>query len=302
MNFENKVISSIIPCLPYKIRFKLNEMISTGELSVRDMTEVRLRVGRKASVTCGGVNHPFDLTVDGDEMMECVTKFCRGSVYAHDSTMRLGYIRFENGVRIGVCGIFSPEGKGVREITSVNIRLPHIIRGVSDKILEACRSSAGINSFLIYSPPGVGKTTLLRDIAAKLSGEYKYRTAIIDTRGELYIEDMFKDGICDVLVGYPRGMGIEIATRTLSPEVIICDELGNSEEAKGILEAQNTGVPIIASAHGGSLDELLRRPNIRLLHENGVFSGYVGISRALVNGQLSHSYSFQYTRAEEMKA
>lgn len=300
MNFNEKVMNTVFPCLPHNVRLSLAKLIDDGEVKFDDLSEIRIRVGTRASITCNGINMPIDGTVDFKEMAECVTKFCHGSVYAHDSTMKAGYIQFDNGVRVGVCGTFSAEGRGIREITSLNIRLPHIISGVSNKIMEICYNPPKIKSLLIYSLPGVGKTTLLRDVASRLSSEYMRRVALIDTRGELYISDMFKGGICDVLIGYPRALGMEIATRTLSPEVIICDELGDMEEARRILEAQNTGVPIIASAHGDKIEELLCRPNIRLLHENGVFDEYIRISRGTVNGRLTNTFRFEHISAKEL--
>ena len=85
------------------------------------------------------------------------------------------------------------------------------------------------------------------------------------------MKEMFENNLVDVLRGYPRAKGIEIATRTLSPEVIFCDEIGSAEEAKAILSAQNSGVPLIATAHADSRETLFRRPNIRILYENEIF-------------------------------
>lgn len=96
---------------------------------------------------------------------------------------------------------------------------------------------------LIYSPPGEGKTTLLRDIASLLSSPpYLRRVAVIDSRAELFREDSFSASIADIYTGYPKAYGIELATRTMSPQFIVCDELG-TEEAKSVMEDQNCGVP-----------------------------------------------------------
>ena len=100
------------------------------------------------------------------------------------------------------------------------------------------------------------------------------------------MRELFSDRLVDVLHGYPRAKGIEIATRTLSPEVIFCDEIGSAEEARSILSAQNSGVPLIATAHAESRETLLRRPNIRLLYENGVFRYYIGLGRAPGSGRF----------------
>ncbi len=296
---KTDISTELFSCLPDAVCRKILDLMEEGKIRFPDLAEIRLRVGGSVSLTHSGENIPIGICVDSEEMQECVIKLCRGSFYSHEGTVRAGYIMFDGGVRIGVCGTFTADGKGIREITSLNIRIPHIIREISGKVLDICIVPSGIKSLLIYSAPGVGKTTLLRDLASVLSVEYMRRVALIDTRGELYIKEMFAGGLCDVLSGYPRGLGMEIATRTLSPEVIICDEIGDMEEAKKILEMRNTGVPIIASAHGDSLTGLLRRPSIRLLHENGIFDGYMKIWRPLVNGRMSNSLSFDYTAAEE---
>ena len=114
--------------------------------------------------------------------------------------------------------------------------------------------------------------------------------------------ELFADTLCDILTGYSRAKAIETATRTLSPEVLICDELGGVEETRAVLEAQNTGVTLIASAHAGSFAELAARPNIRLLQENRVFDEYILISRERINGRYSGKFSFSVASCLENPA
>ena len=105
------------------------------------------------------------------------------------------------------------------------------------------------------------------------------RTVVIDTRGELAFANEGRDLCLDVLSGYPRRQGIEIATRCLNAEVIICDEIGDYEEAMSLVASHNCGVPLIASAHAGSVEQLLSRTGLRLLHEAKIFGAYVGLER-----------------------
>jgi stage III sporulation protein AA len=135
---------------------------------------------------------------------------------------------------------------------------------------------------IIYSPPSEGKTTLLRFLTNSLSkglyGLPKYRTALVDERREVYIQEKMSGGLLDVLYGYKKADGIECATRTLNPEVIICDEIGGLEDTESILNAQNSGVPFIATTHAGSVNQLMNKPNIKTLVEGNIFSYLIGIS------------------------
>lgn len=287
-----KTVEESVPARVYE---RICELVHGGRVRAADISEIRLRVCGDTSITALGENISLGERVSANEIAECVTNLCRGSVYAHMDTIRNGYICTRDGIRVGVCGTLAADGRAVNEITSVNIRIAHVIRGVCERLLGLCYEPPRIKSLLIYSPPGIGKTTVLRELAVRLGGEFSRRVALIDTRAELYIEKMFSGTMCDILSGYPRAHGIEVATRTLAPEVIICDELGDAEEARQLLTAQNTGVPIIASAHASNLVGLLSRPNIRMLHEAGVFSGYVGLSREKVNGRMGRCFSFDYT-------
>jgi stage III sporulation protein AA len=125
-------------------------------------------------------------------------------------------------------------------------------------------------------------------------GSGAVRTAVIDTRGELGCF-LPKDLCADVLSGYPRGTGIEIAVRTLSPQLIVCDEIGaDPVEAEAIASAHNCGVALLATAHARTADELLSKKGISLLHTAHVFSYYVGLKRA------GDDYEYTIARADEV--
>ena len=131
----------------------------------------------------------------------------------------------------------------------------------------------------------MGKTTLLRALAKEVSSpRYGRHTVIVDTRGELNVELNDPTLNLDVMSGYPRELGIEIAVRTMGAQLIICDEIGSMADAHATLGAANCGVPLIASAHAASVGELLERPAIEILHRAHVFGKYVGLSRRTARG------------------
>ncbi len=240
------------------------------------ITEIRLRAARPMTVTTPEGNLPTGLSLTEEELADTVMKLCGGSLHAFGEVMKAGYIPLPDGCRAGVCG--SLLGGEVTAVTSICLRIPRSVKGVGATL---CRwlLAAPTEGMLLYSPPGEGKTTLLRDIAATLSSPpHRLRVAVIDTRRELYREDAFRHAIADVYLGYPKAMAMELAIRTMSPQYLLCDELG-AEESESILAAQNAGVPLIASAHAPSLEALLRRPAMKRLDEAGVFGQYVGIKR-----------------------
>ena len=251
--------------------------------------EIRLRAGREASLPKGGRNIMTSLVLTGETLTSILVHMCGGSLYAFDQTIREGYITLPKGIRVGVAGrAVCEEGRiiGVCEITGLCIRLPHVHRAVGQQICRLLRhlnqGSNGPQGILVYAPPGEGKTTLLRGVSVGLSGgdgQPPLRTVVVDTRGELGFETEGQ-GLClDILRGYPRARGVEIATRTLSAQVIICDEIGDTDEALSLISTHHGGVPLVATAHGGSVSEILRRTGIRLLHEARLFGAYVGIKR-----------------------
>jgi len=272
--------------------FLLEELRRVGNARGR-IEEIRLRCGRRASLTTQSGNILLDSVLDRGEMDRVVNAMCDGSLYAHRDSIAKGYLTLTGGIRVGICGRAAVEDRkviGVYDISGLNIRLPAPLRGVGAPVCRLLQERRGSEGILIYSPPGVGKTTLLRGIASRMaSGDHPMRVTVVDTRGELGYSLEERELCLDVLVGYPRALGIEIATRSLNSELIVCDEIGEGKEAEAIVSAQNCGVPFVASAHADNVEGLLRRTGIRTLHRARIFGQYVGIRRRVGGGDYIYT-------------
>ncbi len=261
------------------------QAVVRGEQTWGEICEIRIREGRRLTLTTveGGYNRLSSLCVDKDTLRQTVAALCDHSLHAHMDTIREGYIALSDGVRVGVAGrAVSEDGVicNVAEITSLCIRIPAAARRVDGPVFRQLRRGGFRESYLFFSPPGVGKTTLLRDLALSLSQDAGLRVALIDSRCELANERLASADHIDIYSGYPKGKAIELATRTMNPQYIICDEIGTLEEALALLAVENAGVPLLASAHAGSLEQLLRRQNMRILHRAGVFDCYGALTRS----------------------
>lgn len=283
--------SFYLPCaltdrLPSSLVSALFASMTERGILGEELEEIRLRAGRYVALTVGGENLLTDLLLEERDLTDILTALCGGSLYAYSRDIAEGFLTLPGGIRVGIAGHAAPEEDrilGLREVSGLCIRLPHRRRSVGGRLSRMLRGSIAAGSaegLLIYGAPGVGKTTLLRGMAVELaSPPHPLRTVLVDTRAELCYDTTDPSLTLDILVGYPRARGVEIATRTLSAQVILCDEIGDCSEAMALTEAHRGGVPLVASAHAGSCGELLRRTGLRLLHEGRLFSAYVGLSR-----------------------
>ncbi len=270
---EEKVLSKLSPPLADAIRKALPLHHGPPE-------EIRLRTGRPLSMTMAGKNVVLSRYCSEEDMQESIRRLCDHSLYTHAETIREGYICVSGGIRAGVCGRAVLENGRIallRDIRSVCIRLPSRMPKVADELYQVLAARDFQDSVLVYSPPGAGKTTVLRELAALLGNPPEpKRVALVDTRYELGagLEDVM---MLDVLSGYPRHTGMEIAMRTLAPEYIICDEVASAEDRQALAGCIGCGIRLCASVHGGSLAEVMENPLMK--NTPGAFRWLYGIDR-----------------------
>lgn len=268
------MIEKLKDYLPQRIFMAINQAKNNGMIE-----EIRIRKNRQAYIIQNGYNRFIEVIANESEISFILEKISHHSLYAYRDTIANGYVSLEDGIRIGIIGRASIQNStviGIYDINEFAIRLPNTIKINTKDLFEYTKNS----SILIYSPPGIGKTTLLRNIIDKLSsGSEAKRVAVIDTRGELALGLENKLLLVSILSGYPRKLGIEIAVRTMNAQIITCDEIGDDSDASAIIDAQGAGVPIIATCHGNSIKDILSHTGINNLHKARIFDYYVGIKR-----------------------
>ena len=282
----------IINMLPLRVRTSLTDFLCTQ--SVEQINELRLRDGSCISLIGDSKNIKTDIYLKNGELEEIFHALCGGAVYAHFDTIKEGYISLGYGIRAGICGKASLNNGticGISEISSINIRFPKRIYNCANELFDFLKKNNFSTSVLIYSAPGVGKTTILREIVYLLSKAPEHiRFAVIDSREEI-IPALDKSELCaDVFSGYPKGIGIEIATKSMTSEIIICDEISSFDEAQAVLKASNCGVKLIATVHASSFEELCSRAILEDLINHNAFDYAVGIARDV--GSRKFKFSF----------
>lgn len=266
--------------LPARIKKEILSFLENHRFN--SISEIRIHKGSCIMLIADSINVMTEIYVDEDIINSTIDSLCDGSIYAHFRTIKDGYISVGKGVRAGICGKACIEDSkicGISDITSINIRIPKHIPNAGHYVYSFLKDNGFMTSALIYSAPGVGKTTILRDLIYKLSNTYPpIRYAVIDTRDEITpsIEDKI---VADIFVSYPKGTAIELATKSMTPQIIICDEISSEEEANEVLSSINAGVKLIATAHAGSFEELCSKSILKELLSCGAFDYAIGVKR-----------------------
>lgn len=221
------------------------------------------------------------------EIQETMTYISNYSLYAYEDEIRQGFITIQGGHRIGVAGkIILEQGKirSIKYISFINLRLAHQVKGCADRVLPYIYKNDQLCHTLIVSPPGCGKTTILRDIIRQISDGHDEHegcnVGVVDERSEIaacYMGVPQNDvGMrTDIMDCCPKAEGMLMMLRSMAPRVIAVDEIGSREDLEAIEYVINCGCRLLATVHGNSIDDLRIRPVLRRLVEEKIFERYV---------------------------
>ena len=262
----------ILKCLPTQLAKLILEH------NIQKLEEIRIRANKPVILKLGQVEIVLNYTITTNEIIGILQNICNNSIYTYQNQICNGFITLPGGNRVGIAGnvvIKDGQVSNISYIYSLNFRISHQINGASDNILKYVLDTENNTIFntLIVSPPGAGKTTMIRDLAKRISNginEINFRgldVSIIDERGEIAAMTKgitFNDvGIrTDVLDNVPKSIGIRMAVRSMAPKVIIADEIGNKDDVNIINYAICSGVKCIFTAHGSNMEDLLKNNEI----------------------------------------
>ena len=285
----------VLCVLPGKIKgILLNSILNFDELQ-----EIRMREENPLMIRVNGREQIFSHVVTKEELRETMEYISNYSLYAYENELRQGFLTIEGGHRVGVSGkIVCEKGKvkNFQYISSINIRVCHEIKGCADLLFPAILEENQVVHTMIISPPGRGKTTLLRDIIRQVSDGNKYvkgtNVGVVDERSEiggcyLGVPQNHIGKRTDILDNCPKAEGMMMLIRSMNPQILAVDEIGSSQDVEAVSYAMHSGVTMLATVHGHSLDEIRQKPGIKRLLEAHTFKRFIVISKEGKAGGVS---------------
>jgi len=279
-----------------------------------DINEIRFRLNCPITIKCnlktyflsdnGLCGSPSTALYTTKEMLEdIVFKASEFSMYSVSEQLKQGFITVDGGVRLGVCGEVAPEGneiKAIKNITSICVRVPHEIKGISKSVFNQIVNDDKVLNTLVISPPGAGKTTLLRDLVYQISyHNYPYNVFIADERGELVGGSKLPFNLgyfYDCLSFVKKSKSMLLGLRSMSPDIVVTDEIGENDDCDAILKLMTCGVSVIASVHADSIEDLRKKPALLELIDGKYFDRFIVLSKRDGVGTIEGVYRGDFSK------
>lgn len=289
----------ILNMLPQNLKSALENVMDLKELQ-----EIRIRVDKPLISQVGNREIINQYIPRSEDIKTIIQRMSNYSIYAFEEEIKQGYITIKGGHRVGICGrciIEKNEVKTIKNIASINIRICREVLSCADSIMKfILKNNEAINTIII-SPPKCGKTTLIRDITRNISEGIEKenfngkKVCVIDERSEIGacfngVPQLHVGIRTDILDGCPKSEGIMMAIRSMSPDVIVCDEIGTNKDMNSILTALNSGVSLITTIHGYDIEDLYSRPVFKEIIENKVFKRAIVLSNRKGAGTIEYIY------------
>lgn len=271
---------------------ELQQQIFRYGQELEQVQEIRCRIERPLLLRLGqGQERLVTERLSMAQLQHLVSRISQGSAYAWEEEFRQGYLTLPGGHRVGFVGKGVLEHGHIRtlkQIGGLNFRIARAVNGAADDLVAKVTAGGRLHNTLLVSPPGCGKTTLLRDLIRQLSDGIPrlqfagVNVGVVDERSELAgcvsgVPQLEVGSRTDVLDGCPKSEGIRMLIRSMAPQVVAVDEIGSAADVQALEEALQSGVHIVTTAHGYGLADLLQHPALGLLLKRNCFSLVVSL-------------------------
>lgn len=299
------MLSKILPEKIFKILDEKVNLKAVNELRFRaDKPIVVCVSGKNYFLTENGVSSNLTNALFASKIAieDIIFRASECSIYSVNEQIKRGFIVTDGGIRIGIGGNVVEENgqiKTMTNFTSCNMRFPHNVKNCSLCAYPFIVHDDKIENTLVISPPNAGKTTFLKDFVLQLSErKLSYNVLLLDERGEL--DNNVDSNFFDKIAFSTKKVGFENGIRSLSPDLIVTDEIGQEEDIDAIIYAITSGISVLATTHADSMETFLKKPLFQRVIKDKVFKRYVLLSKRNGPGTFEGVYNENFARVSKM--